>query len=330
MTGPMSSTDVPPRAAIAWSWRPTNPVRALLEALWEAGILGLVRREGSRRIYDLVERLFPATLLAMEVPPREQFRHKLLSRYRAHGLLGATGSYELWAGTTPRLEMGLEDGLPLGTPGRRILTQELLDEGAIHPVRIDGVRTIRHVVAAEWPVLEAADREVAAGRPPGGRDPTVAFLAPLDPLVWDREFVRQLYDFDYLWEVYVPAAKRRWGYYVLPMLLGDRLVGRIELRVDRRADALQVLGLWWEAGFEPLEADGFVEGFADALEAHRGFAGVAAIRFPAATKLRPFVRAVNAIVSPGRQSSTGRRPAARAAPASGSQPATAGRRVASG
>ena len=63
----------------------------------------------------------------------------------------------------------------------------------------------------------------------------VTFLAPLDPFVWDRDFLRRLYDFDYVWEVYVPERKRRWGYYVLPVLFGDRLVGRIEPRIDRKA-----------------------------------------------------------------------------------------------
>ena len=98
--GPLSSTDVAPRAAIDWYWRPTNQVRAILEALAEAGILGLARREGNRRVYDLAERLFPAELLAeVRHPERDQRRHKLLSRYRAHGLLGRSGSAELWIGT---------------------------------------------------------------------------------------------------------------------------------------------------------------------------------------------------------------------------------------
>ena len=98
-----------------------------------------------------------------------------------------------------------------------------------------------------------AEREVAAGEPPGGVDPGVAFLAPLDPFCWDRDLMRRLFDFDYVWEVYVPAAKRRWGYYVLPILFGDRLVGRIEPRIERRAGTLRIAGLWWEAGFDPLE-----------------------------------------------------------------------------
>jgi uncharacterized protein YcaQ len=97
--GPMSSTDEKPREMIDWYWRPTNQVRAILEALGEAGILAIARREGTRRVYDLTERLFPADLLATRLPEDEQYRHKLLSRYRGVGLLGATGEYTLFAGT---------------------------------------------------------------------------------------------------------------------------------------------------------------------------------------------------------------------------------------
>ena len=115
----------------------------------------------------------------------------------------------------------------------------------------------------------------------------MAFLAPLDPFVWDRDFLRALYDFDYVWEVYVPAARRRWGYYVLPMLFGDRLVGRIEPRFDRRAGTLRVLDLWWEDGFDPLAAAGFVEALTDALDAHARFGEVGRIVLPRAARHRP-------------------------------------------
>ena len=119
----------------------------------------------------------------------------------------------------------------------------------------------------------------------------VAFLAPLDPYVWDRDFLRSLHGFDYVWEVYVPEKKRRWGYYVLPILFGDRLVGRIEPRIDRKAGTLRVLGLWWEAGFDPLAESGFVPAFGEALEAHRRFGGVARITLPRTHAHRPFVAA---------------------------------------
>jgi len=296
-TGPMSSIDVAPRAAIDWSWRPTNQVRALLEALAQAGLLGLVRRDGNRRVYDLVERLFPGAILDRVEPPRDAFRHKLLSRYRAHGLLGRTGTAELWMGTSPgvRALYGLEDGVSFGAVGRKELHAELVEAGALIPVTIEGVRGERYLPAEGLPLLAQAEREVEAGDPPGGAPPGVAFLGALDPLIWDRDFLRSMFDFDYVWEVYVPAAKRRWGHYVLPILHGDRLVGRIEPRIERKTNVLRIAALWWEDGFDPLAADGFVEAFAAAVEAHRAFGGVDRITWPRAVRHRPLVRAVRAI-----------------------------------
>jgi uncharacterized protein YcaQ len=291
--GPLSSTDVAPRAAIDWYWRPTNPVRAILEALAEAGILGLVRREGNRRVYDLAERLFPAELLEVRHPEREQRRYKLLSRYRAHGLLGSTGSAELWIGVAKSVR---EDHGP-NAPPRSELLAELVEAGALVPVAIEGIRGDRFVLSEETDMLEtAAGRD---GAPLDDGTPGVAFLAPLDPFVWDRDFLRSLYGFDYVWEVYVPAAKRRWGYYVLPLLFGDRLVGRIEPRFDRRAGRLQVIDLWWEDGFDPLTTEGFVPALVEALEALARFGNMKRVALPRTTRHRLLVRAIRDRLGPG-------------------------------
>jgi len=302
--GPLDSSAFAPEAAIAWYWGPTNRTRALLEALAEAGILGIAGRTGNRRSYDLVERLFPADLLAHRVDERDQLRHKLLSRYRGHGLLGSGGQVELWSGIRFHEPPPGGSERPSAAEARRVLRQELLAEGELVEVEVEGVRGLRFLVGSELPLLEQARRELAAeglegraggdswpGRP-GGAAPGVAFLAPLDPLAWDRDFLRRAFGFDYVWEVYVPEAKRRWGYYVLPVLFGDRLVGRIEPRIDRRAGSLRVLGLWWEDGFDPLAAPGFVEAFVEALDAHRRFADLERVVLPASARHRALARAV--------------------------------------
>ena len=282
--GPLSSTDVEPRAAIDWYWRPTNQVRALLEALGEAGILGISRREGNRRIYDLVERLFPAELLARRVPEREQYRHKLLTRFRGTGLLGATGEYSIWAGTG-------------ATAARASLRDELVDRGDIVPLEVEGLRGPRFVPGDELGILDAAEAEVAAavdGRPMDGAG--VTFLAPLDPLAWDRDLLARLWGFDYRWEVYTPVARRRWGYYVLPLLYGDRFVGRIEPRIDRKTGTLRILGLWWEDGFDPM-ADanpGFADAFTGAIRAHMAFADLRKVAMPRVVRHRGLAAAVRA------------------------------------
>jgi uncharacterized protein YcaQ len=108
----------------------------------------------------------------------------------------------------------------------------------------------------------------------------VTFLAPLDPIVWDRRLLRSLWSFDYLWEVYVPEAKRRWGYYVLPMLFGDRFVGRIEPRLDRTTKTLNILAIWFEPGFEPVESSGFIDALRAAIEAYRSFVGATKVVWP--------------------------------------------------
>jgi uncharacterized protein len=283
--GPLLPREVGPREAIDWSWRPTNQVRAILEGLAWAGILGIARREGNLRVYDLVERLFPADLLATRVPEPEQWLRRLLSRYRGGGLLGASGNQELWVGTYRR-------------PGEKAeLRAELIEEGAILPVAVDGIKGERYIVSGDQSFLDDAEGEVADGRPPSGRDPGVAFLAPLDPFVWDRDLLRRLFEFDYLWEVYVPEAKRRWGYYVLPILFGDRLVGRIEPRIERRADTLKVVGLWWEDGFDPLGDPAFPPAFAAAIRAHRDFGGMHRVAFPRVARHRPFLTEVRAILA---------------------------------
>jgi uncharacterized protein YcaQ len=256
--GPLSTLDFERGPAVDWFWAPTNVARAVLEAFSVSGVLGLSRRVGNRRVYDLIERLFPAELLAQEVPVREQLRHKLLSRFRAHGLLGRSGSGELWLG----IGKAKPDPKRPDLPSRIELRDELVEAGDLVSVEVEGLRGERFVLREEVELLESPPEPPAS----------VALLAPLDPFMWDRDLLGRLYGFDYVWEVYVPEAKRRWGYYVLPILFGDRLVGRIEPRIDRAGGRVQVLGVWWEDGFDPRRAEGFVEAMRAALLAYLGFA----------------------------------------------------------
>ncbi|HEX7592500.1 MAG TPA: crosslink repair DNA glycosylase YcaQ family protein [Candidatus Limnocylindrales bacterium] len=299
--GAKCSSDFEREAAIDWWWGPTSAARAVLDALNVSGRLNLARREGNRRYYDLTERLFPADLLETRIPEREQLRHKLLSRFRGHGLLGAGGSSELWYGT--------------GTAALRTeLRRELVERGELVEVSVEGVKGNRFVVGDELPMLAQAEREVASEADADGAGPDsgsgsgpgagplpdpgrrgCSFLAPLDPFMWDRSALEPLYDFTYRWEVYTPAAKRRWGYYVLPILFGDRLVGRIEPRIDRKAKVVRILGLTWEAGFDPLAAPGFVPAFAAALNAYLSFGGAEALVRPSADNRTLFKEVASAV-----------------------------------
>jgi uncharacterized protein YcaQ len=250
--GPLSSRDFERETGPTKDWfgMPENAVRAVLEAYTVMGVIGLARRDGNIRYYDLLERLLPAEVLAREVPEREQLRHKLLSRYRAHGLLGAGGA----GGTFARIAE---------PSSRKELHKELVELGALVPVEIEGVRGKRFVLAEELALLEA----------PPEPTPSVAFIAPFDSLLWDAALLASLFAFEYVWEGFFPPAKRRWGYYVLPIVFGDRLVGRIEPRIDQDRARVEVLDVWWEDGFAPRRAEGFVDAMGDALRAYLRFGG---------------------------------------------------------
>jgi uncharacterized protein YcaQ len=250
--GPLSSADFQAESGQTKDWfgMPENAVRSVLEAYTVAGVIGLSCRDGNTRYYDVLERLLPAKLLARDVSEREQLLHKQLSRHRAHGLLGAGGAGSTFA--------------RIANPDvRKELHSELVERGALVQVEIEGIRGKRFVVAEEVAGLEASPE------PP----PSVAFIAPFDSLLWDTVMLERLFDFDFVWEGFFKPEKRRWGYYVLPILFGDRFVGRIEPRIDREGNRVEVLGIWWEGGFAPRKADGFVEAMRDALGAYLRFTG---------------------------------------------------------
>jgi uncharacterized protein len=257
--GPLSALDFERERGSTTDWfgTPTNTVRAVLEACAVTGLLGLARRDGNRRYYDLMERLLPTDVLRREIPLHEQIRHKLLSRYRAHGLLGISGP-DIFGGIGPAKP---DPRLP-GYPGRTALREELVRDGEIVRVIVEGVRGPRFVLRDEVELLAA----------PPVAPASVSFLPPFDALVWDRPLLQSLFGFEYVWELFHPPAKRRWGWYVLPILFGDCFVGRIEPRIDREGRRVEVLGLWWEAGFAPGRVQGFAGAMRDALRAYRAFA----------------------------------------------------------
>ncbi len=254
--GPLSTAAFAEHAhAVDWWWAPTRASRAVMEALFVAGRIGISRRDGNRRYYDLIERIVPGDILDRAESDEDGMTHRLLSRFRATGMTKPAGTQA-------------EVMYSAGSHAERIdRTARLVERGLLAPIEVEGLKGTRYVMADELPMLKSA------ADPASLPDPAVSFLAPLDPILWDRRLLRELWDFDYLWEVYVPEKKRRWGYYVLPILFGSRIVGRIEPRIDRTAGVLRILGIWFEASFAPMESEGFIPALADAIEAYRAFTG---------------------------------------------------------
>jgi uncharacterized protein YcaQ len=156
----------------------------------------------------------------------------------------------------------------MNSPRRKAAFAALLAEGSILPVAVEGIRDTLYCVASDRELLEAAQSS-------GPLAPRTELLAPLDNLLWDRRLIAALFGFDYKWEVYTPAEQRKFGHYVLPILSGERFVGRAEIVNDRKAQALLVKGVWLEGGVEHTEA---VEtALADCWERFARFNGCATI-----------------------------------------------------
>ncbi len=239
--GPVSSDTLPIEGAIRWHssmhwsghWdRDSKASRSVLEQLYTDGILLIHHKSGSRKFYDLAEKYLPRELLDAPDPcpdAASRLDWRILRRIGAVGLL--------W---DRRSDAYLGIGM---TPEERNASFARLEKASsILPVRVEGLRYPLYMRAEELPLLEDA----AAGQDPGRE--RVEFLAPLDPMLWDRRLIEALWGFQYSWEIYTPVAKRKYGYYVLPILCGDRFIGRIEPRADREQKRLTVRNIWLEPG----------------------------------------------------------------------------------
>jgi uncharacterized protein len=213
--GPLAADDVPERDGIPHripgAWFGSVP-RAVLEAHFARGMLAVAqRRPDFARTFDLAERLIPLEHHAREIGREEAQRELLRLAARAHGVGTADDLADYYR-------------MPIREARPRLA--ELVEAGELREVRVEGWRQPAYL----HPRARVPKRIDAA-----------TLLSPFDPLIWYRARAARLFDFEYRVEIFVPQAKRRWGYYVLPFLLGDRLVARVDLKADRRERRLVVL-----------------------------------------------------------------------------------------
>ena len=202
-----------------WNWK---PAKAMLERLWNHGELVIAGRQGFQRVYDLAERVIPRAQLEAPVPQVDEVLRSFAEQaVRARGVLTEAGIKEHW-----RLRGGAARVKPA--------VSELVAEGRLRRLRVDD---------GGPDVLVAADAELDRPAPR-----TAVLLSPFDNLLWDRPFARRVLGFDHLIEVYKPAPQRQYGYYVLPFLRGDRIVGRADLKSERKEGRLVVRAFHRENG----------------------------------------------------------------------------------
>jgi hypothetical protein len=226
------------------TWWTRSDTKWVAEALFASGVLTTATRVGFARHYDLVERVLPPEVLAREIDDDEAIREL--------ALLAATA---LGVGT----EADIRDYFRLSAQQVKPAIAALVASGEVERVDVDG-----------W----SAPAYLRAGRTVPRRDRGTALLCPFDPLIFFRPRVERLFDFHYRIEIYTPAAKRQYGYYVWPLLMDGQLVARVDLKADRAADSLRVVGAFGEPDQPRGRVAAALAGELESMAAWLGLGGV--------------------------------------------------------
>lgn len=239
--GPVSSDTLPIEGEIYWhssmhwsgNWhKKSQAARSVLEQLYTDGVLIIHHKKGSRKFYDLAEKYLPETILDAKNPCKNE---EEFTTWRVLRRIGAVGL--LWDKNSTAFL-----GIDINAEKRKQILDTLMSQGKICPVEVHGIKQTFYYRSEDNPLMDS----IISGE--ADLKPRMSFIAPLDPLMWDKSLIQALWDYQYSWEIYTPAVKRKYGYYTLPILFGDRFVGRIEAVPDRKKRVLEVRGLWWEQG----------------------------------------------------------------------------------
>ncbi len=239
--GPIVASDLQARDRPKESWWDWDDGKLALEYLFRTGEVAAIRRPNDfARLYDLAERVIPAEFREAPAPNEHDAKKLMLelaAKYQGVGTAADLADYHRLAHTRP-------------------LLAELVEEGRLYEVEVEG-----------WDRPAYLHPDATIPRRIDAR----ALLSPFDPVVWYRDRALRLFGFHYRIEIYVPQSKRRYGYFVLPFLLGDRLVGRVDLKADRAAGTLLVQSAWVERGVSEVE---IVEELAAELALMAGWLGL--------------------------------------------------------
>jgi uncharacterized protein len=227
--GPLSSLDLNLPEIVNWDWAQSRLARAALESMYFWGELVVHHRVHTRKYYDFTYRHLPGEILqAPEPNPSEESYQD----WHVHRRIGSVGL--LWDRSGEAWYIH-----SIKSKQRKAALKRLLDQEKVVQIQVSGIKDPFYFRSQDLPILE----DVLAIEP---SPPKARIMAPLDNLLWDRRLLRQIFDFKYTWEVYVPASKRRYGYYVLPILYGDCFIARFDPGFDKKTAVLTIKNWWWE------------------------------------------------------------------------------------
>jgi len=233
--GPQSSLDFKGNEKTDWGWGPTRVSRAALEGLFKMGQLGVHHRVANRRYFDLIENLLPKDLLETTDPNQSMAEYQtwhMLRRIGSMGLVHPNAGVQ-WSGI-----QGVKSSQ------RRQMLDQLVEKEVLFPIEIQEL-------TGQVFYLRREDKTLLNNIQKGDPVREAALIAPLDNLLWDRKTLSRIFDFDYRWEVYTPKKKRKYGYYVLPVLYGDNFCARVDPEFDKNTRILTIRNWWWEDGVKP-------------------------------------------------------------------------------
>ncbi len=227
--GPLQSTQIDLGRAGKGRWGHRNLSGATMDYMFNTGELGIFKKKNTQKIYDRIENLLPRELLDAADPfanDHDFVKWYIKRRIGGMGFLwGRNGGG--WLG-----QFLADKGLRLA------ILSELVEEKSLVTLSIEGMDEIFYMRKEDRGILEGMNQS----------EKRMRFLAPLDNLLWDRDLVEKLFNFKYSWEVYLPPGKRKYGYYVLPVLYGDRLIARFEPEKHQGKNPLRIKNWWWEKG----------------------------------------------------------------------------------
>lgn len=237
--GPQRAQDFQHAALVMGGWgKPIRMAREALNVLYDVGDLALHNRVGAIRVFDLAEKLVPEDILHAEEPNLKDVDYQDWHVMRRIGSMGIVQAFagDHWNGITNVKSIARKATIRRLVEAEQLTTVEIEDL----PQRQFYVRTADlprlHLLRLKEPV------------------PNACLIGPLDNLIWDRDLIRAIFDFDYVWEVYKPAVKRQYGYYVLPVIYQDRFIARVDLGFDKKTRMLSIENWWWEANVTPDDA----------------------------------------------------------------------------
>jgi uncharacterized protein YcaQ len=236
--GWVCSKDIDFGQKMEWYWgNDTSLSRVALETMYFMGELIIHHKKGTIKYYCLPEAFIPEKDLQAEDPNQKDedyLEWNILRRISAVGLLWNKPS-DAWLFIR---NMKAQD--------RSKIFSKLLHENRIIEITVENWKDKLYCLETDRGLLEEVQKEEVL-------KPRTEFIAPLDNMIWDRKLIKALFNFDYKWEIYTPEAKRRFGYYVLPVLSGDIIIGRIEIINNRKIKCLQVKNIWLEPGIKPTK-----------------------------------------------------------------------------